>query len=103
ELKDQKPILTDKVQYIVPLLHLISKVCGGTEYDKDNIAIYQKIVGLNNGEFNVWNGAENLQGIPIKIFQAIDKIRNKNYSIIPGYDGVYGKLELKNNSELRHF
>ena len=103
QLKDQNPILIGKAQYIVPLLHLISKVCGGTEYDKDNIAIYQKIVRSNNGEFNVWNGNGILKDIPVKILQVIDKIKKNRYSIIPGYDGVYGKLELDNYRELKNF
>ena len=103
ELKDQKPLLQINMQYIVPLLHLISVVCGGTEYTKKNLAIYHKIVRSNNGEFNIWNGHNNSKDIPHKVKCVIDRIKTGKYSFVPGYDSVYGKLELKKFKELMSF
>ena len=103
ELKDQKPLLNKNVQYIVPLLHLISKISGGTEYSQENLATYQRIVESNNGEFNIWNGNCNFKNIPNKVMCAIDRIKTGKYYFVPGYDSVYGKLELENYRELKSF
>ncbi|MFX1257621.1 MAG: endonuclease Q family protein [Promethearchaeota archaeon] len=95
ELSDQEPNLNLNYQYIVPLLHLISVVLGGTEYSYKNLSLYQKLVKNNDGEYKIWNGSKNFEGIPEKLITAIYKIQKGNYYFLPGHDGIYGKLQLE--------
>jgi uncharacterized protein (TIGR00375 family) len=93
ELKDQENhSMKEKIQYIVPLLSLIKTVLGGTEYSKKNLSLYKILVSKNDGEYNIWNGFSNFDGIPDSLINAIYKIRAGKYWYIPGYDGCYGKL-----------
>jgi uncharacterized protein (TIGR00375 family) len=100
KLADQSSPFKVNFQYIVPLLHLISIVMGGTEYNKRNLSLYQKIITNNEGEYGVWEGKSNFDDIPEEIIEAIKKIRNGKFWFIPGHDAVYGKLQFENNSEL---
>lgn len=103
ELKDQNSVLGKKVQYIIPLLHLFSILNGGTEYSKQNLSLYERIVISNGGEFNIWDGEIHLNNIPKKILNVIENIKAGKYTIIPGYDGIYGRLELENYRLLESF
>ena len=94
ELKDTEMPINENFQYIIPLLHLISIVNGGSEYDNKNVALYRKIVEATNGEFNIWENNTDFYPIPYNLREAINKIKSGNYWFIPGYDGVYGKLQL---------
>jgi len=95
ELRDQEPTNHHNFQYIVPLLYLISITLGGTEYTKKNLLIYQKLIRDNKGEYNIWNGNNNFNGIPNELIDAIEKIRSGKYWFLPGYDGVYGQLQFE--------
>ncbi len=95
ELRDQEPPNHHNFQYIVPLLYLISITLGGTEYTKKNLLIYQKLIRDNKGEYNIWNGNSNYNGIPNELINAIEKIRSGKYWFLPGYDGVYGQLQFE--------
>ncbi len=94
ELKDSEIPIKEKFQYIVPLLHLISIVYGGSEYDNKNISLYRNIVEANNGEYNIWENNPDFHPISYELREAINKIKSGNYWFIPGYDGVYGKLQI---------
>ncbi|MFX1316504.1 MAG: endonuclease Q family protein [Promethearchaeota archaeon] len=95
ELSDQEPNKKVNFQYIVPLLSLISIVLGGNEYSKANLSIYDKLISNNGGEFSIWEGKSNFEGIPEHLINAIYKIRNDKFWFIPGHDAVYGKLQLE--------
>ncbi|MFW9773562.1 MAG: hypothetical protein ACFFEO_15540, partial [Candidatus Thorarchaeota archaeon] len=93
KLCDQKVPNKLNFQYIVPLLHLISKVFGGTEYTKQNILMYENLIANNGGEYNIWEGKNNFEGIPEVLIEKIQKIRDGDFWFIPGHDANYGKLQ----------
>jgi uncharacterized protein (TIGR00375 family) len=95
ELTDQTNPFKLNFQYIVPLLHLISIVLGGSEYDKKNLSIYQKMVSNNGDEYAIWEGKSNFDGIPENLIKAIEKVRSGKFWFIPGHDTVYGKLQFE--------
>jgi len=94
ELEDSEMPINENFQYIIPLLHLISIIYGGSEYYNKNISIYRDIVKATNGEYNIWENNTDFYSIPNELREAIDKIKSGNYWFIPGYDGVYGKLQI---------
>jgi uncharacterized protein (TIGR00375 family) len=96
ELNDQKNPFKLNFQYILPLLELISNILGGSEYDRRNISIYQSLVAQNCGEYAIWEGKSNFNGIPENLIEAISKIRRGKFWFIPGHDSVYGKLQIEN-------
>lgn len=96
ELKDQEGVEINKFQYIIPLLQLIAIISKSSEYNKKNLDIYHKIVENNQGEYNVWEGSSNFDGIPSKIIDGINNIRDGKYYFIPGHDNFYGRLCFEN-------
>jgi len=94
ELKDSDMPKSENFQYIIPLLHLISIVYGGSEYNNKNISLYREIVEATNGEYNIWENNTDFYPISYELREAINKIKSNNYWFIPGFDGVYGKLQL---------
>jgi uncharacterized protein (TIGR00375 family) len=96
QLQDKKLITNNKsnFQYIVPLLSLISVILGGTEYDKENILLYYKIISNNVSEYNIWEGESNFKGLSEDLISAINNIRRGNFWFIPGFDSIYGKLHV---------
>ena len=96
ELSDQINPFKLNFQYIIPLLHLITIVLGGSEYDRRNLSIYKKLVADNNGEYAIWEGKSNFDNIPEKLIVAIEKIRKGKFWFIPGHDAIYGKLQFEN-------
>ncbi|MBY9020553.1 MAG: hypothetical protein KGD67_05805, partial [Candidatus Lokiarchaeota archaeon] len=94
DLKDSEKPIYENFQYIVPLLHLISAVYGGSEYNNKNLSLYREIVEAANGEFNIWENSIDLYPISYELCEVINKIKSGNYWFIPGYDGIYGKLQL---------
>ncbi len=96
DLSDQISPFKLNFQYVVPMLHLISVILGGSEYDKTNLSLYQKLVENNNSEFAIWEGKSNFDDIPERLIEAIHKVRNGKFWFIPGHDAVYGKLQFEN-------
>ena len=94
KLSDQKIPKTVNFQYIVPLLSLISVVLGGTEYDKKNLFVYDKLISNNGSEYNIWEGGSNFQGLSEDLISAIINVRKGNFWFVPGYDSNYGKLQI---------
>jgi len=75
-------------------LHIHNRYSGGTEYNNKNVSLYRNIVEATNGEFNIWENNTDFYQIPYELWEAINKIKSENYWFIPGYDGVYGILQL---------
>ena len=96
ELSDQINPFKLNFQYIVPLLQLVSIILGGSEYDRRNISIYQKLITDNGGEYAIWEGKSNFDDIPENLVEAIHKVRKGKFWFIPGHDAVYGKLQFEN-------
>lgn len=94
----QEVIHTTHVPYrkIIPLLQLIAHVFEVGESSKKVRAVYDEMVKMFGTEFAV------LLDVPIekiKLFDAdianvIAAMRSDNIKITPGYDGVFGKIEL---------
>ena len=87
---------------IIPLQEIISEVLGkGVE----SLAVfneYMRIVSAGGSEFDVLLelDRENLKKIaPPKIAEAIMNVRERKVRIIPGYDGVFGKIDIFGNKE----
>ncbi len=96
DLSDQINPFKLNFQYVVPILHLISIVLGGSEYDKRNLSIYLNLIENNDSEFAIWEGKSNFESIPENLADAIRKIRNGKFWFIPGHDALYGKLQFEN-------
>ncbi|MFW9971216.1 MAG: endonuclease Q family protein [Candidatus Odinarchaeota archaeon] len=96
DLSDQINPFKLNFQYIVPLLSLISTVLGGSEYDRSNLLIYQRLLENNDSEYAIWEGKSNFTNIPEILIEAIYKIRNGKFWFIPGHDALYGKLQFEN-------
>ena len=96
ELSDQLNPFKLNFQYIVPLLQLVSVILGGSEYDRRNISIYQKLIKDNGSEYAIWEGKSNFDDIPENLVEAILKVRKGKFWFIPGHDAVYGKLQFEN-------
>jgi uncharacterized protein (TIGR00375 family) len=94
KLYDQKCNADIRFQYIVPLLSLIAVILGGTEYDKKNLFVYEKLISNNGSEYNIWEGKCNFQGMPEKLISAINNVRKQNFWFVPGFDSNYGKLQI---------
>jgi uncharacterized protein (TIGR00375 family) len=92
-LSDQTNPFKLNFQYIMPLLHLISIIMGGTEYSKRNLLLYKSIISNNGDEYAIWEGRSNFNNVPERLAEAVSKIRNGKYWFIPGHDSVYGKLQ----------
>ena len=95
DLKDQDPPHKADFQYIVPLYELLSLLNNKNIYDKEILDLYIELVHNNDGEYNIWEGSSNFDGVSLETIQAIEKIRKSNFYYIPGYDGVYGSLCLE--------
>ncbi len=95
ELKDQEIPVIENFQYIIPLLHLIAIVYGGSEYSKYNVSLYRDVVNTYDGEFNIWNKESVFEEVPFELSNAIEKVKSGKYWFIPGHDGVYGELQFE--------
>ncbi|MHA1235809.1 MAG: hypothetical protein ACTSQL_12090, partial [Promethearchaeota archaeon] len=84
ELKDSEMPINENFQYIIPLLHLISIIYGGSEYNNKKISLYRNIVEATKGEFNIWKNNTDFSIIPYELHEAINKINSGNYWFIPG-------------------
>jgi len=96
ELSDQVNPFKLNFQYVVPLLYLISIVLGGSEYNRRNLSLYQKLIVNNKSEYAIWEGQCNFENIPENLIEAIHKVRKGKFWFIPGHDAVYGKLQFEN-------
>ena len=94
KLYDQKYTEEISFQYVVPLLSLIAVILGGTEYDKKNLFVYDKLISNNGSEYNIWEGGSNFQGLSEDLISAIINVRKGNFWFVPGYDSNYGKLQI---------
>ncbi|EQD34964.1 UvrD/REP helicase [mine drainage metagenome] len=88
--------------HLIPLIEVVSYVKGKSTYSKDVTAIRDKLVSAFGTEFNVLMSANQeaiSEASDVEIAQAIQNMRDDKVSIMPGYDGTYGKIDLLNREK----
>lgn len=98
--KGYKPKDRPHFIYLLPLEELIAIINGGKSvFTKSVQIIYNKLINKFENEFNVslfadLNKIEEVAGKEISI--TIKAMREDKINVIPGYDGVYGQIQLPN-------
>ncbi len=87
-------------QMLVPLQQVIAEAMKSTPTSQKVLSEYKKLAQTLGGEINVLTKA-NLSAISklsgSKIAAGVDKNRNGQISVDPGFDGVYGKVKIWSN------
>jgi uncharacterized protein (TIGR00375 family) len=82
---------------MIPLEEIIAQVRAKSRDSQTVQTEYKAILQRLGNEFEVLldiPGEKLLDSLPIQIARAIINVRKGNVNILPGYDGVYGKIEL---------
>ncbi|MBM3253354.1 MAG: hypothetical protein FJZ16_03800 [Candidatus Omnitrophica bacterium] len=82
---------------MIPLEEIIAQVRGKSPDSQVVQTEYKSILQRLGNEFEVLLDIKEerlLNSLPIQIARAIINVRRGNVNILPGYDGVYGKIEL---------
>ena len=90
-------------KHLMPLKEVIAQVLGQGSDTKGVEKIYQSLIKKFNNEFNI------LLNVPLKdledfnsdFSQAIENLREGKVKLIPGYDGVFGKVQVVQQSVFR--
>lgn len=87
---------------LVPLLEIIAEIQGVGVASKKVQADYLKLVSLFKSEFNLLleEPIENIKKENEKLAQGIQKMREGNINIAPGYDGVFGVVKIWQEADL---
>jgi uncharacterized protein (TIGR00375 family) len=83
--------------HLIPLEEIIAEALGVRVGTKAVEAEYERLVEKGGSEFKILLDAtpdELASFVPSKILEAIVRMRQGKVSIIPGHDGVYGKITL---------
>jgi len=86
--------------HAIPLDELIAFASGKSVYSASVRETYSKLVERFGTEFNVLLGADidEINKLDAKIGAAIESVRKDRVSIKPGYDGVFGVIEIAKSS-----
>lgn len=87
---------------LVPLLQIIAESFNTTPTTQKVINEYKKLISELGNEIKILTkvSIEEIQKISgPKIAQGVDKVRNGDLVIDPGYDGVYGVVKIWNHEE----
>ncbi|MEM3240991.1 MAG: endonuclease Q family protein [Candidatus Micrarchaeaceae archaeon] len=84
--------------HAVPLVEILSKVYGKPEGSKAVERAYSLFVSKFGSEFNTLLKADinSISEIDSKVAKAIENIRRNNVFVKPGYDGVFGVVDVLN-------
>jgi len=83
--------------HLIPLEEIIAETMGYRVGTKAVEVEYERLTERGGSEFQILldaNPDELASFVPAKILEGIIRMRQKKVSIIPGHDGVYGKITL---------
>lgn len=90
---------------IVPLIDILSEIYGVGPDTKRVTRQYKNITEKLGCEFDVLTGLSiehiDSMGIPL-LAEAIDRMRRRKLTIIPGFDGEFGRIRIFNDQERLH-
>jgi PHP family Zn ribbon phosphoesterase len=92
------PKSASKYTYAVPLIEVIAYITGKGRNTQQVKNLYSKLVKEFGNELNVLLSEDiaRLREIDPKLSEAIENIREKHVNLVPGYDGVFGIVDILN-------
>jgi len=90
--------------HLVPLREIIANAFGVGVQSKKVNAEYDRLIKEVGPEFHILldlSKKELLEKIPERIAQGIINVKNHNLTIDPGYDGIYGKVHIFKDEDLK--
>ncbi|MEM3400294.1 MAG: endonuclease Q family protein [Candidatus Micrarchaeia archaeon] len=93
--KNAKPYMS-----VLPLEELIAKALGTTPSSKKSRSIYNLLIERFGNELGVFSARSgDIYEICPELAPIMDAVKSRTIRIKPGYDGVYGEVELKPASD----
>ncbi len=96
--KDFRPVNKPQFIHLLPLSEIIATVLGTDSPSTQSVwKIYNQLIEKFGNEYAVLMDASDIalnETVNVGIADAVLRVRSGSIRVIPGYDGVYGKLEL---------
>jgi PHP family Zn ribbon phosphoesterase len=89
-------------RHLVPLQEIIAEALGQGPDTKGVLMEYQRMISSLKNEFNILLDLthEEIAKITLpKIAEGIIRVREGKLNIVPGYDGVFGKISIFSEAE----